>query len=107
MLGELELVEPERDVRLEQLVGLGRLDRAGGQVVLLDADAARQLAQDLERRHPVAALDPADVHGGAPRERELALAQPGCEPGLLQSSADGGRIVDVRPTPLGHQMTPL
>ena len=106
VLGDLELIEPERDVGLEQLVGLGRPARAGGQVVLLHADAARQLAQDLERRNAIAALDPADVHGGASLERELALAQPGGEPGLLQSSADGGRIVHVRPAPLGHQTTP-
>ena len=48
---------------------------------------AGDLAQQLERRHALPRLEPRDVGGRAPRERELALAQARCEPRLLQPRA--------------------
>jgi hypothetical protein len=53
------------------------------------------LAQELERRDPVARLDPRDVRGRAARERELALAQAGALAGLPETLSDCDGIVDM------------
>ena len=66
--------------------------RSGGstpvaRIVLGDAEPAAQLAKELERRDPVARLDPRDVGRGAAGEGELPLA----EAGGLACSPGGGR----------------
>ena len=48
-------------------------------------DSLRELAENLERRCALAALDPRDVRGTAPRERDVPLTEPsrgpcGCQP---------------------------
>ena len=94
-LGELELVQPERDLGLEDgAVALTGVD-AGGEVVLRDAEPAAQLTQELERGNPVARLDPRDVGGRAAGEGELALAEPGGLACGAEAVADGARVVYV------------
>ena len=107
MLGQLELAEAKSDVGIEQWIRLVRCFRAHRQILLRDADPPGQLPEDLERGHAVAALDPADVHGRATRERKLALAHPCREPCVLQAPPDGDRVIDVWPTSFGHSQAPL
>ena len=73
-LGLVDLAEPERDLRVDQLQRLQRLGLDPGREPLpRDLDAQRELIDHLERRHPRAGLDPGDVGRGAAGEGELAL----------------------------------
>ena len=87
------LVEAQRELCVhEPRRGVVPL-RAGGEVVLADAETPAHLAQELEGRDPVARLDPRDVRGRAARKRELALAQAGALTGLSQPLTDRDGII--------------
>jgi hypothetical protein len=96
-LGGLEIVEPERDLGVEEcgLPGDRPVLAPGREVVRADAEALAELAQDLERRNPVAGLDPRDVGGGAALERELALVQARALPRFPEPRADLGGAIDM------------
>src|SRR5581483_9259624 len=66
-----------------------------GDELLTDAEPGGELADQLERRHALALLDPRDVRGGAAGERQLALAQPRRLARLAQSTAESNRVVVV------------
>src|SRR6186997_1028238 len=66
------------------------------EVLLVDAESRRDLAQQLQRGHALASFEPREVGRRAAGERELALAEPGGDPRLLQAPARGDRVVDVR-----------
>jgi hypothetical protein len=77
-LGFLELSEPEGDLRLDELGGIGcrRLD-ACREPLPGDIEPQGELLDHLERRDTGARLDPRDVGRRATGEREPALGQAG------------------------------
>ena len=79
LLGGVDLVEPERDLGVEQRPILGQdvPVEARREPVLADTEPPTHLAEQLQRRNPLAGLDARDVRGRAALERELALAQSG------------------------------
>ena len=73
-LGLVDLAEPERDLRLDQLQRLERFGlHPGREPLARDLDAERELIDHLERRHAGSGLDPGDVGRGTAGEGELAL----------------------------------
>ena len=78
-----------RDARVDPLVPV----REAG---LADPDPAGELAHHLQRRDPLAPLDPRDVRGAAAGERELPLADPRRLARGMKPLPNGNRIVVVR-----------
>jgi hypothetical protein len=91
----IRLVEPHRDLGLEQAGGLVAPLHAGGQIVLADAKPPAHLSQELQRGDPVARLDPRDIRGRAAGERELALTQTGSLARLPEATADRYRVINM------------
>jgi hypothetical protein len=96
------LVEPERELCVHEAGRCVVALRTGGEVVLAHTEAPAHLAQELERRNPVARLDPRDVRGRAPGEGELALAETRTLAGLPQSLPDRRRVVYMSRFLSGH-----
>src|SRR2546423_322063 len=106
VLRDLDLVEAKRDLRLEQrIAGLGL--RAADQKFLARCEPLRELAEELQRRDPLAALDARDIDGAAARERELPLAQPRLLASRLQAGSECDRVIDVSPVTFRHFSPPL
>jgi hypothetical protein len=92
----LAVAEAKRNVRLEDRVGCVRqIGGAGREVVLGDADDAREVAKHLQGRPARAALDARDVRRAAAVEHEVALCQAGGPACVADPDADGARVVDV------------
>ena len=98
LLGAAEIVEPERDLRLQQPASRlrGAVLGPGGEPVLGHAEAVAELPEQLKRGDPVAGLDAGDVRGRAPGEGELALAQSGPLAGGAEAPAHRRWVIDVR-----------
>src|SRR5581483_10683810 len=95
-LGAPDLPEPQRDLGVDELrrdVGGADLAR---EIRLAHTETTGELAQDLERRNPVARLDPGDVRGRATRECELRLVETRLLTSRLQSPRQAGRIAHVQ-----------
>ena len=97
LLGGIELAEAKCDLGIEQRPVLRQevAVEPGRKPVLAHSEAPAHLAEELERRDPLAGLDPRDIGGRAAFEGELALAQACALARISEPAAHLSRVVDM------------
>ena len=93
-LGLHRVAEAERDLRVEQPI-LRESRMPGGELVGVGAETAREPAQELERRNPLALLEPRHVCGRADAPRERTLAQSCALSSFAEPAGQPRRRVDM------------